>query len=122
MSLAVPRQDRVRLYDRLAPHYDRLRRRWLRHVGGEAQVALEATGRALAMPNTNLLDAGCGTGAFAGALIAEGVSPALVTLLDPSDAMLGSAGAPGQRAARGPAVRGWRVRHGHLRLGAGDRT
>ena len=76
------------LYDRLAPDYDRLHRRWLRHAGGEAQVALEATVRALAMPDTNLLDVGCGTGAFARALIAEGISPARVTLLDPSDAML----------------------------------
>ena len=76
------------LYDRLAPEYDRLHRRWLKHAGGEAQVALEATVRALAMPDTNLLDAGCGTGTFARALIAEDIAPARVTLLDPSDAML----------------------------------
>jgi ubiquinone/menaquinone biosynthesis C-methylase UbiE len=76
------------LYDRLASSYDRLHRRWLRHAGGEAQVALEATVRALATPDTNLLDAGCGTGTFARNLIAEGISPESMTLLDPSDMML----------------------------------
>lgn len=88
MSLALSYHDAVNLYDRLAPQYDRLHRRWLKHAGGEAQVALEAAVRALATPETNLLDAGCGTGAFARALIAEGVSPGRVTLLDPSEEML----------------------------------
>lgn len=81
-------RDTLSLYNRLAPTYDRRHRRWLIHAGGEAQVALEATVRALSSPNTNLLDAGCGTGAFARALVSEGGSPARVTLLDPSDAML----------------------------------
>ena len=88
MSLALSCPDAVELYDRLAPHYDRLHRRWLKHAGGEAQVALEAAVRALATPETNLLDAGCGTGAFARALIAEGATPGRVTLLDPSEKML----------------------------------
>ena len=88
MSHAQPPQDRVCLYDRLAPDYDRLHRRWLRHAGGEAQAALEAAVRALARPDATLLDVGCGTGAFLRALAAEGVSPRHVTLLDPSDAML----------------------------------
>lgn len=88
MFAAVSNQDLASLYDRLAPDYDRLHRRWLRHAGGEAQAALEATVRALAAPDTNLLDAGCGTGAFARALVAEGMAPARMTLLDPSDAML----------------------------------
>ncbi|MAI48008.1 MAG: methyltransferase domain-containing protein [Hyphomicrobiaceae bacterium TMED74] len=44
--------------------------------------------RALVATDTNLLDAGCGTGAFARSLIAEGMSPAHITLLDPSQAML----------------------------------
>lgn len=78
----------VDLYDRLAPRYDRQHRRWLKHAGGEAQVALEATVRALCSSDTNLLDAGCGTGAFARALISEGISLARMTLLDPSGAML----------------------------------
>ena len=88
MSLTVPIQDRVHVYDRLAANYDRRHRRWLRHAGGEAQAALEAAVRALAGPGTNLLDAGCGTGALARALLDEGVSPEAITLLDPSEAML----------------------------------
>lgn len=88
MPLALSRPESASLYDRLAPRYDRLHQRWLRHAGGEAQVALEAAVRALTTPATNLLDAGCGTGAFARALSADGASPARVTLLDPSEAML----------------------------------
>ncbi|MEM7530317.1 MAG: methyltransferase domain-containing protein [Pseudomonadota bacterium] len=85
---AAPERDAAALYDRLAPDYDRLHRRWLRYAGGEAQVALEAIVRAVATPSTALLDAGCGTGTFTRALIAEGMSPAGITLLDPSGAML----------------------------------
>ena len=40
MLSATPHHDLASLYDRLAPDYDRLHRRWLRHAGGEAQVAL----------------------------------------------------------------------------------
>lgn len=76
------------VYDRLAPRYDRLQRRWLDYAGGEAQAALEAAVRALTTPTTCLLDAGCGTGVFARALIGEGMSAARITLLDPSAAML----------------------------------
>ena len=88
MMSAVPQPDRVGLYDRLARDYDRLHRRWLKHAGGEAQAALEAVVRVLARPDANLLDAGCGTGAFVRALVTEGVSPDRITLLDPSEAML----------------------------------
>ncbi len=88
MMAAVPHPDRVGLYDELAHDYDRLHRRWLRHAGGEAQAALEAVVRALAVPDADLLDAGCGTGAFARTLIAEGLAPGRITLMDPSEAML----------------------------------
>lgn len=88
MSLATPYPDLTGLYDRMAPDYDRLHRRWLRNAGGEAQAALEATVRAVATPDMELLDAGCGTGAFARRLIAEGQVKPHVTLLDPSKAML----------------------------------
>ena len=88
MAFAAANGDLVDLYGRLAPNYDRLHRRWLRHAGGEAQVAIEASVRALATPSTKLLDAGCGTGVFARTLMSEGISPARITLLDPSDAML----------------------------------
>ena len=88
MSLAASNSDLAGYYDRLAPDYDRLHRRWLRHAGGEAQAALEATVRAVAMPDMELLDAGCGTGAFARRLLSEGQVRPRITLLDPSDAML----------------------------------
>jgi ubiquinone/menaquinone biosynthesis C-methylase UbiE len=88
MTSASLNHDLAGTYDRLAANYDKLHRRWLRHAGGEAQAALEAIVRALVTTDTNLLDAGCGTGALARSLIAEGMSPARVTLLDPSKAML----------------------------------
>jgi ubiquinone/menaquinone biosynthesis C-methylase UbiE len=88
MFAQTPLRDLVRYYDRLAPDYDKLHRRWLRYAGGEAQAALEGVVRAIALPHTDLLDAGCGTGALARALIAEGISPSKVTLLDPSGEML----------------------------------
>lgn len=65
MTLATFNPDLTGLYDRLAPDYDRLHRRCLRHAGGEAQAALKATVPAVATPEMELLDAGCGTGAFA---------------------------------------------------------
>ena len=76
------------VYDRLAPHYDRLHRRWLRYAGGEAQAALEAAVRAVVHPGAHLLDAGCGTGAFARGLFRDRVALGAITLLDPAPAML----------------------------------
>lgn len=80
--------DLVRLYDRLAPRYDHLHRRWLRYAGQGAQTALEASVRSLAAPGHRLLDAGCGTGAFARRLQAETLPQMALTLLDPSPHML----------------------------------
>ncbi len=88
MLAETPLDDAVDLYDKLAPRYDKLHHRWLRHAGGEAQAALEGLVRALATPNSRFLDAGCGTGNLARRLIAEGMPPNLMTLLDPSVAML----------------------------------
>ena len=88
MPPAAHQGDMVGLYDRLANDYDKLHRRWLRHAGGEAQAALEAVVRAVAGPGSTLLDAGCGTGALARTLIAEGMAPERITVLDPSQAML----------------------------------
>lgn len=88
MLAETPISDAVDLYDKLAPRYDKLHHRWLRHAGGEAQAALEGLVRALATPNSKFLDAGCGTGNLARALIAEGMPSNLMTLLDPSAAML----------------------------------
>ena len=92
MLAETPIGDAVDLYDKLAPRYDKLHHRWLRHAGGEAQAALEGLVRALASPNSKFLDAGCGTGNLARALIAEGLPPNLMTLLDPSAAMLARCG------------------------------
>lgn len=89
MSLAATYPDLAVFYERLAPNYDRLHRRWLRFAGGEAQAALEAAVRVSVSPQARLLDAGCGTGAFARRLIKEDViSPSNVTLMDPCAAML----------------------------------
>ncbi|MEL6688841.1 MAG: methyltransferase domain-containing protein [Pseudomonadota bacterium] len=88
MTTAHYHPDLAGIYDRIAPNYDRLHRRWLRHAGGEAQAALEATVRAVATPGMDVLDAGCGTGAFARRLIREGQVQAQFTLLDPSEPML----------------------------------
>ncbi len=89
MTMAPTYPDLAGFYERLAPDYDRLHRRWLRYAGGEAQAALEAAVRVSASPGMRLLDAGCGTGAFARRLIREGViGPGNLTLLDPSEAML----------------------------------
>lgn len=88
MFAQLPQREAVDQYERLAPHYDRLHYRWLRHAGGEAQAALEALVRALAAPEKEILDAGCGTGNLARTLISEGMSPKAMTLLDPSDSML----------------------------------
>ena len=89
MSLAPTYPDLAVFYERLAPDYDRLHRRWLRYAGGEAQAALEAAVRVVISPQTHLLDAGCGTGAFARRLIREGaMSPSHLTLLDPCHEML----------------------------------
>jgi ubiquinone/menaquinone biosynthesis C-methylase UbiE len=78
----------IRIYGQLAPVYDVLHRRWLRFAGGEAQAALEAAVRIAISPRATLLDAGCGTGRFARAMLSEGMSPDKLTLLDPSEAML----------------------------------
>lgn len=87
------REDGETVYDKLAPIYDRLHRRWLHRrwlhrAGAEAQAALEASVRAVANETSTLLDAGCGTGAFARKLISEGTPPEMVTLLDRSEQML----------------------------------
>lgn len=85
---AAPTGDLVSIYDQMAPSYDAAHDRWLRYAGGEAQAALEAVVRVSMTPQARLLDAGCGTGAFARRLLAEGHAAENLTLLDPSEAML----------------------------------
>jgi len=89
MSTSTHTDDRrIHLYERLAPVYDSMHRRWLRFSGGEAQAALEAAVRTAVTPNSVILDAGCGTGRFSRALLSEGVSVDQVILLDASRSML----------------------------------
>lgn len=78
----------IRAYDRLAPSYDAMHRRWLRVAGGEAQAALEAAMRMAITPHSAMLDAGCGTGRLARALLSEGTTARRMTLLDASRSML----------------------------------
>lgn len=101
MTSLAPSGDRIAIYDRLARRYDPLHRLWLRHAGGEAQSALEAAARVVLRPGTRLLDAGCGTGAFARRLLRDADGAIDVTLLDPSRAMLARCGDIGARQALG---------------------
>lgn len=83
-----PGRDMAREYDRIAPVYRKLHRRWLRYAGGEAQAALEGAVRALITPRSQFLDVGCGAGDFARRLMREGAAPEQFTLIDPSEGML----------------------------------
>lgn len=92
MTESAPSRATVAIYDRLAPRYDRSHALWLRHAGGEAQSALEAAIRVALRPGMRLLDAGCGTGAFARRLLEQSGVEIEMTLLDPSPAMLARCG------------------------------
>ena len=77
----------VRPYDLIASRYDKMHDRWLRHAGGEAQAALEASLFSRVVPGDRVLDAGCGTGHLSRALAAH--DPTLrLTLLDSCEGML----------------------------------
>lgn len=90
MTATLAMASATRVYDRLAPRYATLHRRWLRYAGGEAQAALEASVRALLKPGDRMLDAGAGTGAFARRLLGE-VDALRMTLLEPSARMMAQA-------------------------------
>lgn len=77
----------VRSYDLIASRYDKMHQRWLRHAGGEAQAALEASLFARVAPGDRVLDAGCGTGHLSRALAAHDPSLRL-TMLDACAEML----------------------------------
>lgn len=78
----------VETYEALAPRYDRLHGRWLRHAGGEAQAAFEGAAAGLIRPGMRVADIGCGTGQFARRLLASSDYGIDLTLVDPSAAML----------------------------------
>lgn len=75
-------------YARIAPSYDRLHERWLRHAGGEAQSAFEGAVTALIRPGMRILDVGCGTGALARRLHAQFGAAIDMTLVDACPQML----------------------------------
>ena len=76
------------VYDKIADRYDRMHSTWLRHAGGAAQAAFEASVLARLRPGTRMLDAGCGTGEFARHLCADQGADIDLTLFDASAAML----------------------------------
>ncbi|MCI5077046.1 methyltransferase domain-containing protein [Oricola sp.] len=75
-------------YGRIAPAYDRLHARWLRHAGGEAQSAFEGAVTALIRPNMRILDVGCGTGSLARRLQRQFGDDIDLTLVDACPQML----------------------------------
>lgn len=77
----------IRTYDRLAARYDKMHSRWLRHAGGEAQAALEASLISRTNSGDRVLDAGCGTGALSRA-VASQIEDVSLTLFDLCDDML----------------------------------
>ena len=79
------------VYDKIADRYDRMHRTWLRHAGGTAQAAFEASVLARLHPGIDMLDAGCGTGEFARHLCADHGADINLTLFDASAAMLDQA-------------------------------
>lgn len=85
---AAPARALLARYGRIAPSYDRLHRRWLRHAGGEAQSAFEGAVTALIRPGMRILDVGCGTGALARRLHAQFGDTIDMTLLDACPQML----------------------------------
>lgn len=78
----------VETYEALAPRYDTLHGRWLRHAGGEAQSAFEGAAIGLLRPGMVIADIGCGTGEFARLLLSAGDYDIALTLVDASAAML----------------------------------
>lgn len=90
--LTLPHHDTFALYDRLAPRYDRLHRRWLRVGGAMSIAAVEGCLAADLHPNVRVLDAGCGTGAL-GRWILQHEPEARLTMVDAAPGMLDHAGA-----------------------------
>lgn len=85
---AAPAGALLTRYGRIAPSYDRLHERWLRHAGGEAQSAFEGAVTALIRPGMRILDVGCGTGALARRLHAQFGDAIDMTLVDACPQML----------------------------------
>ena len=83
-SSAIP----INNYRNLAKRYERLHERWLNYAGGEAQSAFEGATIALLQPGMDVLDAGCGTGAFAVRMLRQTNNQINLSLLDGCPEML----------------------------------
>lgn len=75
-------------YRKLARRYETLHERWLNYAGGEAQSAFEGAATALLKPGMDVLDAGCGTGAFADRMLRHTRDQIQLSLLDACPEML----------------------------------
>lgn len=78
-------------YRKLAKRYERLHKRWLTYAGGEAQSAFEGAAVALLQPGMTVLDAGCGTGAFATRMLRHTKEQIQLSLIDACPEMLAQA-------------------------------
>lgn len=78
----------IRSYDPIASRYEKMHARWLRHAGGEAQVAFEAAVLSNLEPGMRVLDAGGGTGRLCARMIEAAPGSLDVTLCDTSARML----------------------------------
>src|SRR5688572_7373399 len=85
-SLA-PLRGAPAFYDKLAPAYSPLHRRWLRVGGAQAAAAVEGCIAGDLRPGAKILDAGCGPGALARRIHA--LEPTCqLTLVDAAPGML----------------------------------
>lgn len=75
-------------YRSIAVKYDRLHARFLRMAGSGGQSAFEGAVLALVSPGMDVLDVGCGTGAFASRLMAQMGGEIRMTLVDGCKEML----------------------------------
>ncbi|MEP2761406.1 MAG: methyltransferase domain-containing protein [Hyphomicrobiales bacterium] len=75
-------------YRKLARRYETLHERWLNYAGGEAQSAFEGAVVALLKSGMHVLDAGCGTGAFASRMLQHTNNQIKLSLVDACPEML----------------------------------
>jgi len=103
-ALLRPRsQDVGKLYDQLAPSYDRFRQLWIRLAGGEAEQAMLDDLRGVLAPGARVLDAGAGSGALSRQVLA--LEPGVeLTMVDLSAGMLAQAADIEARRVRGDVV------------------
>lgn len=78
----------IKSYAAIASKYDRLHNRFLAFAGSSGQSAFEGAVMALVQPDMHILDAACGTGAFASRLMTMTEGGVHLTLLDACPEML----------------------------------